>query len=393
MRTSVLITSIIFIFLSNVSLAEEKIDFWNEQRKGANYFNVLPEEQWFKDASELGIEWVRITYDKWEGEKRDFLMGDAGNYQGLIKEDLDKLIQVLNWSQKYGIKAVITPLGLPGNRWVQKNSGKKDLRLWNNKKYWQQSALFWQDLAKQLKDHPAVYAYNIINEPAPETDTGIAEHGNTSRFISWYQKYQGTSRDLPKFYRLVIKSIRESDLNTPIMLDSGWYAQPNAFIYWPKLRDDKILYSFHMYEPYDFTSRLNFSKKRNLKYPGKIPFAGQLVEWNASQIRKYLAPYFEWAKKNGIALNRLVAGEFGCYRRNKGCEKYLQDVISILNEEKAHWAFYAFREDEWDGYDYELGTGGLGWDYWKLKEAGKNPQPPRRSNSLFSVIEREFDKE
>ncbi|MBN1806552.1 MAG: HEAT repeat domain-containing protein [Sedimentisphaerales bacterium] len=395
MRRQVAERLVIILFLismlSSKSLpSENKIEFWDVRRKGANCFNVTPEEQWFKNARELGIEWVRMTFDKWKGHKRDFLMGDADNFTAIIREDLAKLLQTLDWAAKYDIKIVITPLGLPGNRWVQNNDNRHDLRLWNDQKYWQQAADFWRDLAVSLKDHPAVYAYNILNEPIPEMKTGIVEHGPVSRYAPWYEKYRGTPHDLPAFYETVIAAIRQVDSRTPVMLDAGWYAQPDAFVYWPEINDNKLLYSFHMYEPYQFTNHKNFREEKNYVYPGMIPYARKNIRWNKQQIENYLSPFFQWAKKRNIPANRLVCGEFGCYRRNKGCKEYLTDVIDVLNSHGLHWAFYSFREDEWDGYDYEIGNAGLGAAYWQAKEAGKNPQVPRSDNPLFAVIKNQF---
>lgn len=390
-KTLLIVCLVALLAFKSVS-ASEKVEFWNIQRKGANYFNVEPQEKWFKAAQELGIEWVRMAYDKWTGEHRDFLMGDAGNFRGIVQEDLAKLTQVLDWAQMYDIKVVITPLGLPGNRWIQNNESRRDPRLWNERKYWQQAVDFWLELATELRRHPAVYAYNILNEPTPELKTGIAEHGPVSRYIAWYAKYKGTSHDLPAFYETVIAGIRQVDSETPIMLDAGWYAQPNAFVYWPRINDDKVLYSFHMYEPYDFTNHRNFRDKHNIEYPGKVPFAGEEIEWNKQQIERYFSAFFAWGNAQGIPRNRLVCGEFGCYRRNQGCGEYLTDVIAVLNEHNVHWAFYSFREDEWDGYDYEVGTGGLGAAYWAAKDAGENPKVPRKDNPLFDVIKEEFSQ-
>jgi aryl-phospho-beta-D-glucosidase BglC (GH1 family) len=368
----------------------EKIVFWEKQRKGANCFNARMEEDWFRAADEMGIEWIRLTFTKWKGAKRDFLMGDAGNYQGIVRQDLVRLMQVLDWAARYDLKIVITPLGLPGSRWSQHNEDQRDLRLWNDKEYWRQAADFWRDLAGHLRNHKAVYGYNILNEPTPEMKTGLAEHGASGRYAEWYKKYKGSSHDLPEFYNTVIRAIRKVDPDTPIMVDGGWYAQPDGFVHWPRLGDDKVLYSFHMYEPYSFTSRNNFNEKHFYPYPGKVPFADKEVEWDHQQIETYFAGIFFWAKENGIPANRLVCGEFGCYRRNVGAVEYLTDVIATLNARKVHWAFYSFREDEWDGYDYEVGTDGLGWKYWQAKEAGEDPEVLRKDNPLFAVIKKEF---
>jgi hypothetical protein len=43
----------------------------------------------------------------------------------------------------------------------------------------------------------------------------------------------------------------------------------------------------------------------------------------------------------------------------KGLAQYFLDLIAIFKKNGWHWAFYAFREDCWDGMDYELGDGQL----------------------------------
>ncbi|HDS1303127.1 TPA: glycosyl hydrolase, partial [Stenotrophomonas maltophilia] len=68
----------------------------------------------------------------------------------------------------------------------------------------------------------------------------------------------------------------------------------------------------------------------------------------------------------------------------------LQDVLQVLEQEKVHWAFYAFREDAWDGMDYELGDGPLPWSYWQAQEKGKTVAPPRSMQAplLAPILER-----
>ena len=66
------------------------------------------------------------------------------------------------------MKVVLTMLSLP-DRWRQFNNNKNDDRIWEEEKYQEQASQFWKDLALELKDHPAVVGYNIINEPHPET--------------------------------------------------------------------------------------------------------------------------------------------------------------------------------------------------------------------------------
>ena len=379
--------------LANISETNPKLSFWDSPKKGTNQFNQEPTEAWFAAAAEANIEWVRITFSKWESESRDFLAGSLDNYQSLNPDDLKTLKQSIKWADKHDLKVVITPLGLPGSRWTQNNNGVKDQRLWEEKKWWEQSARYWRDIAAELKGHKNIVAYNIINEPTPEMGTGLPEHGDPIRYPLWYQEHKDTSRDLPAFYNYVIRAIREVDNTTPVMVDSGWYAQAQAFTYWPKLDDNKVLYAFHMYEPFDYTSRHNFQKiqdgKAGYTYPGQTPYAGDFQHWNRTTLNEWLMPMFRWVNKRQIPCNRIVAAEFGAFRMNPGADKYIDDLIDIFNEKDIHWAFYSYREDEWDGYDYEMGTEKLGWKYWDAVEKGENPERPwDKDNDLWQVIEK-----
>lgn len=386
--------SLSFLFYSYHSIAADLIHFWNMPQHGGNVFNRMPaNKNLYQDLKNYNATWVRLAYDKWPSKQKDFLIGDADNYQGLVKSDLDLLISEINKAGKVGLKVVLTPLSLPMYRWAQNNNGKFDSRLFDSKENWNKAIQFWQDLAAALKDNPHIAAYNIINEPAPEKLAGLKEHASSQEMINWYKTQKSGSRDLLLFYDKVIESIRKIDLKTPIMVDAGWYAAADGFEYWDRpLNDHKVLYSFHMYEPYDATSSHNLRREKPYHYPGKVPFAGdsQFI-WNANSIHKYLNIPVNWAKKNHIPTNRLVAGEFGCVRKMNSCAQYLTDVISSLDKNNLHWAFYSFREDAWDAMNYELGEKGkVNWRYWQAQE--KNlPDPMVYKNSpLFSIIQKKL---
>ena len=120
-------------------------------------------------------------------------------------------------------------------------------------------------------DHPAIAAYNLINEPAPEKLGGLAEHASAERMQQWYAQARGGARDLPALYAQLVAAIREVDAKTPIMVDAGWYASADAFGYWQApLQDDRVLYSVHMYEPYAATSARNLLRKAPSIIPARL---------------------------------------------------------------------------------------------------------------------------
>ncbi|GAB4164118.1 MAG: cellulase family glycosylhydrolase [Rickettsiaceae bacterium] len=366
---------------SSIVLASpvQKITFWNVQQKGANIFNRSVTSDDIKAAKKYGIKFIRLAPDKFASLHRDFLIGNADDYRGLIKEDLAKLKQTLDICHQEGIPVVITMLSLPGSRWKQNNQDKDDLRIWKKEKYQAQAALFWQDLAAELKDHPAIVGYNLLNEPHPERIFAPQEvHINTVN----QEEVQKTLYDL---YSRIIKHIRLIDKDTPIILDSSAYANPQTFQSLIPHEDKNILYSFHMYEPYEYTNYK--TSKGKLEYPGRI----NGKQWDQKALEEYMAAVVRFQKTHKITNNRILVGEFGGHRMSAGLEKYFEDLIVIFNKEGWHFAFYAFREDTWDGMDYELGSEKLSWTYWQAVESGRKPDLKRKATyPAFSIIQKDL---
>jgi hypothetical protein len=371
------------------------ISFWDVPRRGANSFNEAPPDAaYFRALRAYGANWVRLTFSKWPSARDgEFLAGSLDDYRALVREDLATLRAVLDAAHAAGLKVVIVPLGLPGARWTQHNGGRLDDRLWKERRYWQQSAAFWRDLAAALANHPAIAAYNLLNEPAPELNGGLAEHAAPETMAAWYQQARGTARDLRAFYELLIASVRAVDTRTPIMIDAGFYAAADAWLYWPAaLPDTRLLYAYHMYEPWAATSAPNMKREVPHRYPGESPFAGGRARWDASVVAGYLQQPVDWARRHGVPTRRLVAAEFGCMRIWPDCARYLEDVVSSLEADGVHWAFYSFRES-WDGMDYELGSAKLPWQYWEAAERGEPYELARGPNALFEPILRRLKRQ
>ncbi len=387
-----ILLSILSVALISEVVFAGGIDYWDTQRKGANFFPNNPRPERFRDAAEAGILLGRLASNKWlngrkEAKLGDFLLGPKDAYKGIVKKDLRYLIKVLDDADKAGVRIVFTMLSLPGSRWSQHNEVKGKRRqqfdLWKDFKYHRRAAAFWRDLAEALKDHPAIVGYNIINEPCPERATRpTLRDWYTTDYHAWYETVEGTPADLNLFYKTVISAIREVDSETPIVLDSGFYGSAHALqVLEPgSLGDDKLIYSIHHYEP---SRLLTGQNKGRYRYPGKCPF-GELdipsdedaqppyapVEyWDRERVRSHFQVVTDWMEEHGIPANRMYVGEFGGFRQTEGLVDYFGDLVALLNEKGWHWSFYAYRED--DGFpqmDYELGTGKLPGAYWKCAD-------------------------
>jgi endoglucanase len=370
---------------ASTALAGEPGAFWESPKRGANFFNQVETRERFRAAREAGLEWVRLVPDKWTGARGPFLLGDAGDFRGIVPEDLSHLQEVLGWAEAEGMPVVVGMLNLPGCRWVQQNDGKQDYRLWNEERYQEQAATFWRQLASKLKDHPVVVAYNPLNEPHPAREAGLDDPLDPA-FTTWLEAHEDTTGDLDRFYERIVHAVREVDPRTPILIEGYAHGSAGGLTHLSPVDDSAILYSFHFYEPWQYTARK--ANKDRYSYPDAMPASwdGPAEKWDRDRVARMMDPVSEWARAHGVPASRIVAAEFGCDRGAAGAREYLEDVVSALNTHGWHWAFYSFREDAWDRMDYEVGTGGLGAAYWEAVERGENPDRPWKDNPLWRVL-------
>ncbi|MBI3211951.1 MAG: cellulase family glycosylhydrolase, partial [Simkania negevensis] len=193
----------------------------------------------------------------------------------------------------------------------------------------------------------------------------------------------------------------EVDPITPVILDTGLYATPWAIDYLSPSPFTNIIYSFHMYEPYAYTTRkINNGR---FSYPGYLPLLIDdaqeenkspvtLIRWDKKALGQFLNPISSWQEKYHIPSSQILVGEFGCDRLSLGTSHYLQDLIQIFDSKNWHWAFYSFREDCWDSMDYELGDSKLSWKYWETAREGQTLDSFRKSNPLFEVLKGALEK-
>jgi hypothetical protein len=379
------------LVLASPGRAQEPLRFWDQQRKGANCQNRSVAPAYWRAAAAAGLDFVRLLPDAWPTRRRDFLMGSADGFTALDEADLLTLVHSLDDAHAAGVKVVLAPMSLPGARWKQLNDDRDDARLWRDAAFQSQAAEYWRRLAGRLRGHPAIVAYNPLNEPHPERSAGY-EAPEDEGFGEWLAKSKDTPADLDDFNRRVVAAIRSSDPDTPILLDGGLYGSPAGLSRLAPVAASGILYGFHFYDPWEYTTfRVN---RGRFSYPRRMPLAGGGIgSWSAAAMRERLAPVARWAREHGTSPHRIVASEFGVDRRVGGALPYLSDLVSVLNEGGWHWAFYAFRGDgDWTGLDYELGFDRVDPRIWDAKKRGEDEERYKRrhDNPLWQVLQREL---
>ncbi len=281
------------------------------------------------DLREFGGEW-RANHVRWQllwgGFPRSPAdKGDLAAYDAWLESELLRLDRLLPVCSESGIMAVIDLHTPPGGR-----NDSNECRLFHEKRFQDSFLAIWEKIAKRYRVNPAVWAYDLVNEPVE----GIVGEG----LMDWRELAIATTR-----------RIRAIDADRAIIVEPGPWGSPAGLENFEPLPFNKIVYSVHMYQPHQFTHQGVHGNSVGVDYPGTID--GQL--WDKERLRKALQPAIDYRRDYGV---HIYIGEFSAIRwaPRGSAARYLKDVIEIMEENDWDWAYHAFRE--WDGWSVEHGA-------------------------------------
>jgi endoglucanase len=249
--------------------------------------------------------------------------GDIPAYEVWLESALTHVDSMLPVCRELGIKILLDLHTPPGGR-DQKNQWP----LFYGKQFQDAFLSVWEKMANRYKNESQIMGYDLVNEP---DDRDLAPG-----LMNW--------RDLAI---AAVQRIRAIDTQHPIIVEASPVSGPETLPKFEPLPFDNIIYSFHMYEPYQFVFQNVFNNVTPIFYPGII--AGQM--WNKEQLRATLQPNVDWQKAHNVQIH---IGEFSAIRwapGNSTCN-YLNDVIDLFEENGWNWDYHAFRE--WQGWDVEM---------------------------------------
>jgi hypothetical protein len=281
-------------------------DFADLQKWNANCIRwQLVNRQWGQSGTDRDLD----AYDRWLDGK------------------LDELAQTLDAARAHGIKVVIDMHSPPGGR-----LGDSSLRMVLEKKHQIHFVKIWERIVRRFKAHPALWAYDLINEPVQNQPSppGVA--------------------DWREIQILAARAIRAIDPRTTILVTTDQWSSPDAFAHMTPVDIPDVVYQVHMYWPGQYTHQGVNSAwgvqggEAVLSYPGTLD--GQPFDRDA--LRRHLAPVREFQLAHNV---HIYAGEFGAVRWAPGAAQYLDDLILLFEEYDWDWTYHAFRE--WPGWSVE----------------------------------------
>lgn len=253
----------------------------------------------------------------WGAEGTDI---DLVEYDQWLDGKLDELSQVLDAANARGIKVLIDLHSPPGGRLEDST-----MRIFLEKPYQDHFIATWERIARRFKGHPAVWGYDLVNEP-------IQNRPSPPGLLDWYglQEHAG-------------QVIRKIDANTPIIFEVDQWGAPSVFAYIKPINVPRVIYQVHMYQPGAYTHQGvgnawgESGGKQGIQYPGII----QGKKFDRDELKKCLAPVREFEEAYHVPI---YIGEFSVARWAPGAAQYLDDCISIFEEYGWDWTYHAFRE-------------------------------------------------
>lgn len=245
------------------------------------------------------------------------------------------------------------------------------------------------DINVVLNLHKAIGNYCDIQEPVSLLD----DVGLQERFIALWLEFERRYHDKPNVVFELLNEVR--DVNPALWNDLARrtverlrHANPTrklvvGSIFWNHAEtlkdltlfdDENIIYTFHMYEPSEFTHQQSVLQaaplfyNRKMAYPSDIePYRDfcRVVHGNKNPypdderidktwLRKCLQPAFDFVQEHPDKI--LWCGEFGTIRhcRLEYRENWMQDVISLLKEHDIPYCVWNYLSTPNDGNRFSL---------------------------------------
>jgi hypothetical protein len=234
-------------------------------------------------------------------------------------EPWQRLDRTLDWCARHGLQAILDVHNCHGR------NGGRDVRLWQERSFQDRLAALWTRLAQRYAGHPAVMAYEFINEPQPP---GIGPDGKQRDYAVW--------NDLA---RRLTEVVRRVDDRTTLILDSIGFANVTALGGLEPSGDPNTVYSFHTYAPGPFHSQ-GRPWNRN---PGVYQYPGDVDgrSWDRPQLAATFEPALAFRRRHRVPI---FCGEFGCVSTTPPMTDllYLLDQLTLFHRLGFHWAMYNF---------------------------------------------------
>lgn len=285
----------------------------------------------------MGFDHIRVCFDQVVFQAED------GSYR---YENIALLDAFIGWCKKHGMNVVINLHKALGN-YCDVDTGES---LIDSEPLQEKLVAFWVELEKHYANEPQV-AFELLNE---------VKDVDPEKWNALLTRMVDGIRTLNKTRKIIVGT---TDWNNPAHLQ-----------YIKVFDDENIIYTFHFYQPFEFTHQQGVLQTPTMLYNRKMPYPGDieryrdycrftygtdslydgLTKMGGEFVQRALAPVKEFMKNNPDKI--VWCGEFGNIRHAKLEWRiaWFKDVIGFLKENEIPYSVWNYLSTPNDGNRFSL---------------------------------------
>ena len=241
-----------------------------------------------------------------------------------LEKGFQRLNQVLQWCEKYGIYAILdlhSVQGYQNSDWHSDNSNRQSY-FWQHPHFQDRFVAIWEEFARRYNGNTTVAGYNVMNEPLCNLPDGRYTYAYTPNWQLFNQ-----------IYRRVVNAIRKIDPQHIIYLEGDYFSTLFSGLE-PPFADNLVYSSHHYIEPLQFTRG----------YPGMN--AGEFWDHNHQEQAFLKTEGVQYTQKYKVPL---WVGEFSpVFLGNKqdlpNRYRALDDQIDVIENTSGHWTTWTYKD-------------------------------------------------
>lgn len=294
-----------------------------------------------QNIASFGVDHIRLAFDQIVLEEFD----NPYHYRDFTFRHIDNF---LSWAEKYHLNVVLN---------LHKAVGcycdcARQVPLLGTPELEDRFIALWLEFERRYHDKGDEIVFELMNE---------VQDTESEKWISLYKRTIAAIRRVNPTRKIMVGSARWNSVGTLPQLEV--------------LDDDpNVIYTFHFYDPFEFTHQrgvlqtMNHYYNREMPYPCEIgryrdfqkfvygnpnSYAG-LTEMGRDFIRSALKPAKDFIEQHPDAV--LTCGEFGTIRScpTEWRENWFRDVIEFLDENGIPFTIWNYLSTPYDGNRFSL---------------------------------------
>lgn len=265
----------------------------------------------------LGLNTVRLpfNYRYFESDLEPFVYRE---------ETFRRIDRLMEWCRRHGLCVLLDFHAAPAgqNRTLPADNATGYAGLWNSRHAQDRVVALWQEMARRYGRHPALFGYDLLNEPQ------VNQHGE--------QTAEEQTEQMNRLFGRVIDAIRTVDPDHTIVIEGPVRSSGGVRLLDPALLEDpRTAVSYHYYPFAGHESSINFEAERS-----ESDQMDQLTVF----IREHIRTEHEYALRVG---RPLILGEFGVSRAAGEIPRLLKIAAAqmrVSRELGHHWMLWSYKD-------------------------------------------------